>query len=392
MRRPRTALAVAAAGLLLTACGSNSKDAADKSVPAVTQAPAATPTPTSAAVDPASVNANELGMVPVFMYHQLKANPSGGYDQTPEHFKAEVQTLYDMGFRPITAADLVAGKVDIAAGKHPMVMTFDDATVSQAGIGPDGNPKPDTALGILEDFGKAHPDFHPTASFYVNDSPFQDPAVLPWLVKHGYEIGVHTKSHANLKSLDEAGVQKEVGGNYAAIEAAVPGYKITTMALPFGVSPVNRVLAYKGTHNGTSYDMAGVMLVGSDPSVSPYAKTFDPLFVHRIRSGPGGVLDDSDYWIAKFKANPSMLYVSDGNPDKISFPSSASAKLSEKFSSQANPYGSSASLSPSAGATSDTSATHSPTHSPTPRTSHRPTSDTGGSGSGSSGSGSGPGY
>jgi peptidoglycan/xylan/chitin deacetylase (PgdA/CDA1 family) len=365
MRRPRSVLAVAAAGLLLAGCGlKSSSTASPVSSPSATPSVSATPTPTattSAVVDPASVSANELGEVPVLMYHQVKENPKGDYDQSPEHFKAELQRLYDEDYRPVTAANFVTGKIDIPAGKHAMVMTFDDGTTSQAAIGPDGNPTPTTALGMMEDFGKAHPDFHPTATFYVNENPFQDPKVLPWLVAHGYEVGVHTVTHANLKQLDDAGVQKEIGANYAAIQAALPGYKITTMALPFGVSPVNVVLAHHGTYNGTTYDLASVMLVGANPSVSPYAATFNPFKVARVRSGPGGAQLDSGYWLDWLKAHPSLRYTSDGNPDKISFPAPLSSKLAASFSAQANSYG-------------GTSSTSSPSASPKATTSHRPTS------------------
>jgi peptidoglycan/xylan/chitin deacetylase (PgdA/CDA1 family) len=369
MRRPRSVLAVAAAGLLLAACGSKSTSS---QAPAPSPVPIVTASPTPTAVDPASVNANELGEVPVFMFHQVKEDAKGDYDQTPEHFKAELQQLYDMNFRPITAADFVAGKINVPAGMHPMVMTFDDGTTSQAQIGPDGNPVATTALGMMEAFGQAHPDFHPTATFYVNENPFQDPKVLPWLVSHGYDVGVHTVTHANLKQLDSAGVQKEIGANYQAIQAAVPNFKITTMALPFGIFPVDKQLAYQGTYNGQSYSMSGVMLVGSNPSPSPYSKAFNQYAIPRVRSGPGGAQLDAGYWLDYFKAHPAVLYVSDGNPDKVSFPASAEAKLASAYQSQANPYGSatsgstSSTSSPTSEATPSATPSHKATHTPTP--------------------------
>ncbi|HEX3825843.1 MAG TPA: polysaccharide deacetylase family protein [Sporichthyaceae bacterium] len=376
MRRPRSVLAVAAAALLLAGCSLKHGSSSTAQTPAPSAAPSVTasPTPSAAAfVDPASVNANELGEVPVFMFHQVKQDAKGDYDQTPEHFNAELLQLYNMNFRPITAANFVAGQVNVPAGMHPMVMTFDDGTTSQAQIGPDGNPVPTTALGMMEAFGQAHPDFHPTATFYVNENPFQDPKVLPWLVAHGYDVGVHTVTHANLKQLDDANVQKEVGGNYQAIQAALPGFKITTMALPFGVWPVNKTLAYQGTYSGQSYSMSGVMLVGSNPSPSPYATSFKQYAIPRIRSGPGGAQLDAGYWLTYFQAHPGVLYVSDGDPSKVSFPAYESPKLAASYQSQANGYGSStapstssptSSASPSA--TPSQKATKSPSPSSTP--------------------------
>src|SRR5437868_5957321 len=94
---------------------------AGSSVPGVTKAqPSATVDSPSAsaapAVDPASVHANELGQIPVLMYHQFLARPRGVYDQTIAQFRAELTSLYAHGYRTITAADLVAGRVDVAAG------------------------------------------------------------------------------------------------------------------------------------------------------------------------------------------------------------------------------------------------------------------------------------
>jgi hypothetical protein len=47
-------------------------------------------TPSSSTQDPAAVGANELGVVPVLMYHRLVPNPASVYDRTPEDFRAAV--------------------------------------------------------------------------------------------------------------------------------------------------------------------------------------------------------------------------------------------------------------------------------------------------------------
>jgi hypothetical protein len=348
MRRRRVVLAVAVTGLLLSACA-NQSDSSDKGGDNVNNA-AGSPSPSASAsastgsdsgpaADPASVGANELGQVAVMMFHQIKENPKGDYDQTPEHFKAELERLYKDDFRPVKLSDMVQGKIDIPAGKHALVMTLDDSSPSQAQIGPDGNPTPDSALGIMEQFGKDHPDWHSTASFYVNDGSFGgDTKVIPWMVAHGYEVGDHTLTHANLKQLSSDGAQKEIGGEYNKIEAQVPGYKVTTMALPFGIHPTDSAIAHHGTYEGTTYDFGGVLLVGANPSPSPFRGTFDPYNIPRIRSGPGGAQLDSGYWLDSFEKNKSTWYTSDGDPNKVSFPKADQAKLSSKYSSEANAY------------------------------------------------------
>jgi len=58
--------------------------------------------------------------------------PAGGdYDQTPAQFRGPLEQLYAHDFRTITAAALAADQVDLPAGTSPMVLTFDDSTLSQ---------------------------------------------------------------------------------------------------------------------------------------------------------------------------------------------------------------------------------------------------------------------
>ena len=322
----------AASLLLLSACSSGGT--ANPAPPPKSATPTVAATTAAPAVDPASVHANELGVVPVLMYHQLVPRPAGDYDQTPAQFRAELEQLYRSGYRTITAAALVAGTVDVPAGTSPMVLTFDDSTVSQYAELPDGSVDPKSAVGILLDVAHRHGEEHPVATFYVNAHPFAGKdAYLAKLSALGMELGDHTASHANLKKLDAAGVQRELAQGLGVITTAVPGAKVTTMALPFGVHPRNEVLA----HHGSGYDFAGVLLVGSNPSKSPYNKGFDPFKIPRIRSGrkSGDQAFTSTYWLPKLL---KIRYVSDGDPTKISFPRVELSKLSPRFASRAQPY------------------------------------------------------
>lgn len=300
------------------------------------------PTPSAAPrVDPASVHADELGAIPVLMYHQLVAKPKGDYDQTPEQFRAELTALYAHGYRTITAAELVAGQIGVPAGKKPMVLTFDDSTVSQFAELPDGSVDPRSGVGILEAVAKAAGEARPVASFYVNGSPFGGKdAALTDLHALGMEVAEHTLTHANLRQLSDGGVQQELAQGQLVITRAVPGVAVTTMALPFGVLPRNRVLAAKGSSAGTSYDFAGVLAVGSNPAPSPYASTFDPMYVPRIRSGrrTGDQALTSTYWLPKLFNGEVRSYVSDGDPAHISFPKAHASRLAPRYAAQARPY------------------------------------------------------
>ena len=69
------------------------------------------PTPTEtpmapAPARPADVHANELGLIPVLMYHRLVAQPRSVYDRTPDDFRAELERLAREGYVPITTAEM----------------------------------------------------------------------------------------------------------------------------------------------------------------------------------------------------------------------------------------------------------------------------------------------
>lgn len=342
-RRLRTwvaATALAAAVVVtLSSCGGGVSPKASKKEP-----PGAETTAKPPAVDPASVKANELGVVPVLMYHRLTATPTGEYDRKPDDFRNELQRLYDSGYRPVLARDLVAGTINLPAGKSPVVLTFDDATVSQYRLGPDGNVVADTAVGILLEFSRSHPDFRPVATMYVNGNPFTagaGTAELQDLVRRGFELGAHTLTHQNLGATDPENVQKELVEGLRVITKAVPNEKVVTMALPFGVHPKQRALATAGTWDGQSYAFDGVFLVGSEPSASPFAAKFDPSNIQRIRSSAwDGQKPNygSAFWLDALDKHPERRYVSDGDPDHVSFPAAEQAKLRPGLSASAHPY------------------------------------------------------
>ena len=155
-------VSMGAAGLL-SACASDGSTAVGSTpTPAVSASASPSAAPSA---DPAAVKANELGVVPVLMYHQFVAQPKGVYDQTPAQLKAELTRLYRQGYRTVTADAFVTGEIDVPAGKSPMVLTFDDATVSQYGELPNGSVDPKSALGILLAVGKANGEDHPVETF-----------------------------------------------------------------------------------------------------------------------------------------------------------------------------------------------------------------------------------
>jgi peptidoglycan/xylan/chitin deacetylase (PgdA/CDA1 family) len=312
---PRLRIVTASIVLLLAAgCGSDSGGAGT--------APAQ-PAPPPAPVRPADVDANELGQIPVLMYHRFVADPVSVYDRTPEDFRAELERLAREDYVPITTAELAAGRIDIPAGKHPVVLTFDDGDPTALALGPDGTPAPGTAVRILLDVAAAHPGFRPVASMYVNADPYgggeAGAAALRWLRDNDFEVGNHTFGHTNLRTAGAERAQKDIARGDEFIRTAVPGYTPTTLALPFGARPRDHQVAV----SGPGYEYTAALLVGANPAPSPFDEDFEAAAIPRIRSqGPDG--DEAEYgsttWLDKLAANPSNRYTSDGNPDAISYP------------------------------------------------------------------------
>lgn len=293
----------------------------------------------------AAVHANELGEVPVIMYHQIRSDGGGDYDLTPAEFRRELEQLYRLGYRPVRAVDLATGRLDVPAGKSPVVLAFDDSTKEQLAYLPNGEINPDTAVGIMLAFAKRYPDFELAGTFYVNREPFagvaEGPEMLSFLVKSGFELGNHTDDHVQFDRKDAVGVQRALVRGKRIITSAVPDARVRTMALPLGVMPNPASLAVRGRWRGESYRHDGVFLVGAGPAPSPFSRAWRPAAIPRMRTGPwrGGEPDyASGFWLDVLKRNPGRRYVSDGDPSRISFPRRLARQLAPRLRGRANPY------------------------------------------------------
>ena len=309
-----------------------------------------TPKPAAQPVDDATakaaaVRANELGDVPVLMYHQIRADGGGDYDLTPDEFRAELERLWREGYRPVRAIDLVRGELDVPAGKSPVVLTFDDSTKEQLAVDTAGEVKPQTAIGIMLDFARTHPGFELAGTFYPNREPFagvsEGPRLLRWLVEHGFELGNHTKDHIPFSEMSGEEARRQIVLGREVITDAVPDARVRTLALPLGAWPTPRSIAWRGTWGGQSYAHDGVFLVGAEPARSPFARAFDPHAIPRIRTTPKGASDPeygSSWWLDQLRRNPGRRYVSDGDPSTIAFPRRLSNALAPRIRGRARPY------------------------------------------------------
>jgi hypothetical protein len=93
----------AAVGAAVAACGGK---AAPRSAPhptgSTTTPGSPSASPTTPPPDPASVHANEIGVIPVLMHHRLVSKVDSEYDMTPAYFAAELERLQREGYYPVT--------------------------------------------------------------------------------------------------------------------------------------------------------------------------------------------------------------------------------------------------------------------------------------------------
>ncbi|MER7210644.1 polysaccharide deacetylase family protein [Streptosporangium sp. NPDC000239] len=300
----------------------------------------------SRAVTAAQVRANELGQIPVLMYHRVVDKPGTQDDRTPKQFRTELERLAKEGYVPVTAAEYVTGRMDIPAGKHPVVLTFDDSSPSQLSLDGMGVPKPGTAVAILEDVAKRNPGFRPVATMYVTRdmfgkaTPEEGTEMLTWLHDKGFDIGNHTRDHKNLRGKPEDQVTAEIAAGHKLITDLIPA-KPVTLALPYGNQPSTKSWGLKGASGGVSYDYGGVFLAGYTPAESPFSKKFDPQGIPRIRS-----MDKtgdcakfcSTAWLDWLQAHPDERYTSDGDVNTVAFPKFKSPFALKRFSDRILAY------------------------------------------------------
>jgi len=336
---------------LLTGCGNSSNDG-DKNnsyakvKPSSTLSESVSPSPTVLEVedtplptiDVEVVKPDESGKIMVVMFHNFVQSfeptkyDNGAYTTTFDEFRKLLTNLYDQDYRLISMTDYLENNISVSAGCIPMIFTFDDGTSGQFNLVNENEnlvANKNSAVGIIEEFNKTHPDFGVEGTFYVNlgNSTFEGEGTLEerlkYLVDKGFEIGNHTYTHINLTSAKNSDqIQQEIGRNQKTMYELIPKYKMNTFSLPYG-APSKDLQEYvqKGEYEGTKYENLAIMEVGWDPTFSPVSKSFNPLSVHRVRaSGINPVEADLAWWIDNLSREGQ--YISDGNPDTVTVPKS----------------------------------------------------------------------
>ncbi|MBK5252395.1 MAG: polysaccharide deacetylase family protein [Peptostreptococcaceae bacterium] len=283
-----------------------------------------------------AMGVNEMGRIMIVMYHSL-SDEEKDYVRSRDNFREDLEILYEKGYRLITVADYIDGNIDIEAGMTPVVLTFDDGTLSNFGIIEENGEKvvdPECAVGILNSFAEEHPDFGRTAAFCLfgtnsfGQSEYLD-YKLNYLIENGFEIESHSYGHENLSELDPEGIMKSLGKMDRIIDEKVQGYTIRALALPYGGRPKDdegRAAIAKGQFEGNSYENEAVFAVGWQPERSPIDIKTDFQYLNRVHASNEefGIR----YWIENFDNHPERRYVSDGDADTFTISSADAESVS----------------------------------------------------------------
>lgn len=296
--------------------------------------PAASPSP--GVPERTKFPANELGRIPVLEYH-LITDKNAVYERTHQGLRRDIEMLYQRGYRPISVSEMVDKRIDLPAGQSPVVLVFDDASPSQFRyIERNGQLEidPTSAVGILLEFNKAHPDWRNRAVFCLlpaaqaGRSLFGDKGIegqktewrftkVKFLADQGFELCNHTLYHARL---DRAGAKVEefIARGDMAIDSVVPGYKVRTFALPLGMWPHNRELAKRGSWRDAkgrtiTYSYDAILEVTGGPSRSPFDPQFNRYSIPRVQV----IGDSAVVRTLNSLEKHGQRYVSDGDPRNV---------------------------------------------------------------------------
>lgn len=288
-------------------CGSPQPAATTTSQSPSTPPPAETPPPKRERVTDRPGNPD--GVVFIVEYHRIEKKEAR-WDRSVDRFKADLERLYRMGFRPVTLSQYLDDAMDLPPGASPVVFTWDDSDPTQFRLLDDGSIDPECGVGIWKAFAERHPDFPVRGNFYIlPQALWGQPGLidkkLAMMKDWGCEIGSHSWTHANLKKLPAEKVKEELARAQDFIQGK--GFDCTSIALPYGISPQDPSLIKSFTYNGKTYTHRAALLVGANPAPSPKSPKLDPYRLPRIQSieGDFGIT----YWLDKVEKGEVKPYV-----------------------------------------------------------------------------------
>jgi hypothetical protein len=281
--------------------------------PAYTQTKAFTPSPspseTSTPVSQileATVWTSEP-RAPILVYHRFlpdRYEYSTKVKMRLGDFKAHLEALYDNGYSLVSLGQWLDGHLVVPEGRRPLVLTIDDAFFEdQISLTEDGNPNPESGLGILWQFYQEHSDFGFHVALFPNLGDKLYPGgeeelarVIAWCIDHGAIPYNHFYTHPRLDLTELRWIQWEAEKNDLYLrellcsisrEDLIPQLG-NILALPYGVWPDHpaakqALLTYVSPEGKSLQAILEVdFAVRARYLLPPYSPDFDPWHVPRI--------------------------------------------------------------------------------------------------------------
>lgn len=291
---------------------------------------------------------NELGRVPVFMYHNIVSNDSSRDSsvdaymyRTYDELWNDMLWLYENNFYLVGMNDLIGGNLDVPLGKHAVVFTFDDSSSLHFSLIENEDSEliidPNCAVGIMERFHAKYPDFGRGAHFgMVPAHKFSWPQheqddyfdmKMQWLIANGYEVGNHTLSHPDLAEISDENFAWTVSGpviwadNLMGADHSANATRVLT--LPYGIKPQEEehplkvgMMLHGFEYEGSHIQLIGVLELNGGSSEVPWSNQWDPFSIPRLP------MQDDVLELLKdvHLSGENPYYTSDGNLDIVTVP------------------------------------------------------------------------
>lgn len=163
------------------------------------------------------------------LYHRLAGDGKPGqerFDLDPGRFAAQLRLLRRLGFRPLTAQEVLA--FHDGGGKLPrraFVVTVDDGAADCEGpLSDHAETAPQLFVSTREVGGSAG---------WMDGEPLLSWADLEELMRRGVSIGAHARRHRPLAGLGADELADEVGGSHADLRERLPE-AVPLFAYPHG--------------------------------------------------------------------------------------------------------------------------------------------------------------
>ena len=290
--------------------------------------------------------ANELGRIPVLMYHAFVFNEANTdeWTLTFDQFRAQLDWLVANDFTMVGLNSVIDRDFDVPAGRKPVVLTFDDASGGQFRLrgASDGglDLHPDTAVAILEEYKAKYPAFAGPAFFAVlpnwcfihpdDSDPSSCEERLQWLVDNGYEVGNHTMDHQDLTDVTIDEFKHQIVGptEWFAERISGPNNLADVLVLPFGAYPHQdnfRALLFDGFWLHGEYFVPTLVLeVWGGPTRSPFHLEWSTA-ISRYNTEPSVFWG----WAETIESGDVELFVSDGNAAIVTVPEGWESALNQ---------------------------------------------------------------